>query len=87
MSRPTDDSPNPTTRHATVFVKFTSHRSRDYGLREIGKRQSYFSTKRKTGYGVYPATYLEIQTLRKCNRARFTILRAPYEDLMECWTI
>lgn len=72
------------------FVKFTSHRARDYALRELERKPtSFFSTQRETGTGgVYEVTEAEIVAMRNGSRhARFTILRPPYDDLMECWKI
>lgn len=69
------------------FIKFTSHRSRDYALQCLDRKPpAYFSYKRETGRGVYELTHQEIATIRTHSRAGgFTLLRGPYDDLMQCW--
>lgn len=69
------------------FVKFTSHRARDYGLRALDRKPTaYFSLNRDTGKGVYEVTEEEIAKMRdSSSHAHFTRLRAPHTDLMQCW--
>jgi hypothetical protein len=72
----------------TVYVKFTSHRARKRGLwcLDPGNTQSYWSTKRNTGKGVYRVNESELERLKTSELSvGFTVLRGPYDDLMECW--
>jgi hypothetical protein len=70
----------------TVFVIFTSHRSREKGLRAIGepKPQAYWSMRRNLEKGVY---LLNGEQIGKLNGLKgWRRLRGPYEDLMKCWS-
>ena len=70
------------------FIRFSSHRARSYGLRALDRHpQAYFSFHRKTGPGgVYEVTAEEIARMKaRLGHARFTVLRAPYSDLIQCW--
>ncbi len=71
----------------SIYVKFGSHRAREYALRSLKRRpQAYWSLRRNTGPGgVYAVTSVEIARFRREAHAKFTILRAPYDDLMPCW--
>ena len=73
-----------------IYIRFSSHRARDYGLRALDRQtqQAYFSCRRDTGPGgVYLMTEAEIATMRAYSRhARFTRLRGPYTDLLLCWS-
>ena len=68
------------------YIRFSSHRAREYGLRALDRRPlSYYSWKRKTGPGgVYELTEEEIAKLRGERLVRFTRLRGPYDDLLRC---
>ena len=72
----------------TVYVRFSSHRARTYGLRALDRKpQAYFSFDRATGPGgCYLVTEAEVAAMRASSKhARFTILRGPYDDLSPCW--
>lgn len=72
-----------------TYIRFGSHRARDYGLRAISRSpQSYYSNRRKTGPGgVYKVTRAEAEVIRSSSRhARFSFLRAPHDDLKETWS-
>lgn len=72
-----------------MFVKFGSHRARQYGLRALDRKpQAYYSFARKTGPGgVYKVTIAEAERMRASSvHAKFTVLRGPYEDLQECFS-
>lgn len=79
--------------NALIYVRFGSHRAREYGLRALAqlpdarKPESFFSLKRETGPGgVYAVTETEITAMRSYSRhARFTRLKGPHGDLMPCW--
>lgn len=69
------------------FIRFGSRRARHYGLEAIKRRpKSYYSWQRTTyPGGVYAVTDEEIAQMRSySSHARFTVLRKPYGDLMEC---
>lgn len=67
-----------------MFVMFQSHRQRQNGLEAIGRKpQGYWSLKRKTHKGVYDVTPEEAEIMRAY--ADFTVLRGPYDDLLQCW--
>lgn len=71
-----------------MFIRFSSHRARHYGLRAITRTPTaFYSLRRATGPGgVYQVTPAEALVMRESSgHARFTELRAPYDDLMECW--
>lgn len=69
-----------------AYVKFTSHRSRDYAARKLGGLgQSYYSFQRDTGYGTYQLTDEQIASIRGAHLIHFTRLRGPYTDLLRCW--
>lgn len=71
-----------------VYIRFSSHRARTYGLRAIERQpQAYWSLKRETGPGgVYAVTPAELHVMLEYSRhVRLTCLRGPYEDLRECW--
>lgn len=71
-----------------VYVKFGSHRAREYGFRAIGRKpQGYWSLRRRTGPGgCYAITHDEVVQMRAYSKhARFTILRGPFQDLNKCW--
>ena len=71
-----------------IYIRFASHRAREYGLRALDRQpQAYWSLARETGPGgVYAVTEAECQAMRAySDHARFTRLRGPYEDLRECW--
>jgi len=70
------------------YIRFASHRAREYGLRALPRRpQAYYSFRRQTGPGgVYLVTEPEIDQMRASSgHARFTRLRGPVDDLLECW--
>jgi hypothetical protein len=76
-----------------IYIRFGSHRAREYGLRALGRRpQAYFSLTRETGPGgVYAVSEEEYTAIRAAIAgARWqhsvTRLRGPYDDLMECWS-
>ena len=71
----------------TVFVRFGSHRARDYGLRAIGRHpQAFWSLRRNTHPGgVYEITEAEVSVIQQEPHARFTRLRGPFDDLRRCW--
>lgn len=74
----------------SVYVRFGSHRARDYGFRALGRKpQGFFSNNRETGPGgTYLVTPDELEVMRNFSRlVRFTILRGPHNDLMKCWSI
>lgn len=76
------------TPDSMVYIKFGSHRARDYGMRAIGRKaQGYWSLRRNTGPGgCYTVTRAEVEKMRAYSKhARFTILRGPYMDLSPCW--
>ena len=69
------------------YVIFTSHRSRDLALRLLDgpKPKSYYSWTRETGKGVYALTDAQLAILKNAFRLKgWRILRAPYDDLLEC---
>lgn len=71
-----------------IYIRFSSHRARDYGLRAIDRKpQAYWSLTRNTHPGgVYAVTEAEAEQMRAySDHARFTRLRGPYDDLRECW--
>lgn len=74
-----------------VYVRFASHRAREYGLRALTRTpQAFYSLRRETGRGVYALTAEELATIRaSVARARWatsiTVLRGPYDDLHPCW--
>ena len=68
-----------------VYIKFTSHRSRDNALRLLAdKPLAYFSWKRSSDHGIYAVSDEERELLRQ-RGARFTKLRGSYSDLGLCW--
>ena len=72
-----------------IFIRFGSHRAREYGLRAIDREpQAYFAVRRNTGPGgVYLVSEAEISAMRAYSRlVRFTRLRGPFTDLLECWS-
>lgn len=70
------------------FIKFNSHRAREYGLALIGKRPSFFSFDRDTGRGAFQVSEKEIAQLKDSPRAHyFSVMREPYNDLAKCWTV
>lgn len=77
------------TDNAGVYIRFSSHRARQYGLRALPYvPQAFFSLLRETGPGgVYAVSEADITTMREASRhARFTRLRGPYNDLHRCWS-
>lgn len=71
-----------------LFIRFGSHRAREYGLRAIERKPiAYFSLRRATGPGgCYRVTVPEAQAIRAYSRhARYTVLRGPFGDLSPCW--
>ena len=71
-----------------MYIRFTSHRARQYGLRALTRTpESYFSYRRQTGPGgVYLVTEDEIRDMRAySDHARFTRLQGPHDDLLRCW--
>jgi predicted DCC family thiol-disulfide oxidoreductase YuxK len=84
-----NDSPenkSVSTQQTGIYVLFTSHRSRDKALREIGDPapQAYYSWRRETGKGVYLLTEAQIEAIAHLARG-WRRLRGPYEDLLQCW--
>jgi hypothetical protein len=75
-----------------IFIRFSSHRARAYGLRALDRTpQAYypaFTSSRKPGAGgIYLVTEAEIAAMRAySDHARFTRVRGPYDDLRECLT-
>lgn len=72
-----------------IYIRFSSHRARQYGLRALDRKpQAYWSMRRRTHPGgVYAVTEAEIATMRVSWRhARFTRLRGPFADLRQCWS-
>jgi hypothetical protein len=72
-----------------VFIRFGSHRARDYGLRALSRRpKSFFSLRRNTSPGgVYQVTLAEVALMRAYSQhARFTSFK-DRGDLSPCWTI
>ena len=67
-----------------IFIKFSSHRSREYGLQELGARQAFYSLYRETGRGCYQVEESELLKLKENKRIHFSKLRAPFDDLHEC---
>jgi hypothetical protein len=70
-----------------IFIRFTSHRARDCGLRAILRcPDAYYSFRRKSGPGgIYAVSPEEADTMRKYSSlVHFTRLRGPYDDLRRC---
>jgi hypothetical protein len=76
-----------------VYVKFTSHRSRDYGFRAIAsagldKPQGFYSWSRNFHPGgCYQLSDEQFKALTASTSrlVRYTKVRGPYTDLLECW--
>lgn len=73
-----------------MYVKFTSHRSRDYAMRLLGYvrgsyPQGYYSWDRETGKGTYKLTPEQLEFITGKHLVWFTVLRGPYDDLRKCW--
>lgn len=72
-----------------IYIRFASHRARDYALRTLDRKpQAYWSLRRSSGKGIYAVTEAELETIRTKggqHAQHFTQLRAPYDDLGECW--
>jgi hypothetical protein len=71
-----------------VFIRFSSHRARSYGLRALNRTPiAYFSLRRETGPGgVYRVSEDEVEVMRTSSKhARFSRLRGPFDDLSPCW--
>lgn len=69
------------------YIRFGSHRARQYGLQALDRRpQGFWSLRRRTGPGgVYLLTDAEVERMRAySDHARFTVVRGPYDDLLEC---
>lgn len=72
-----------------IYIRFSSHRARDYGLRALDRKpQFYYSWSRRTHPGgVCTVTEDEARAMRAySDHARFTRLRGPYTDLLLCWS-
>jgi hypothetical protein len=70
-----------------MFIKFTSHRSRDTAKDILGDLgQGYYSLKRETGKGVYDLSPKQIARIDGQHLVHFTALRGPYDDLLLCWS-
>lgn len=75
-------------RGGMVYIRFGSHRAREYGLQAIERKpQAYWSLRRQSyPGGIYLVTAEEIAQMRAASRhVRLTVLRPPYDDLMMCW--
>lgn len=71
-----------------IYIRFASHRAREYGLRCVHRKaQSFYSWDRSFHPGgVFAVTEDECERMRAYStHARFTRLRGPYDDLRECW--
>jgi len=68
-----------------IFIVFSSHRQRDKNLYLLAKKTGYCSFKRETGQGCYKVSKKEIEKLRE-HKAKFRVLRKPYDDLLKCWS-
>lgn len=73
------------------FIRFGSHRARDYGFRVLGldnqRTQSFYSLRRNTASGgVYLLTPEQIAAIRGQHLVNFTVLRGPFDDLLHCWS-
>lgn len=66
-----------------MYIKFLSHRQRDRAIAFLGRRRSYCSFRRSTGYGVFYLSDEEIFLLRK-RGVKFTKLRGPFDDIFPC---
>lgn len=74
------------------YIKFPSHRARQYALRELEARgvaecQAYYSWRRSEGNGIYLVTDEQLAVLDHAHsqHVRFTRLRGPFDDLRMCW--
>ena len=74
-------------KEGRVFVKFGSHRTRDYGLRLIERlgAQGYYSWSRNTGHGVYEVTEDELKLLKEMIKRGTPTRFKDGDDLMKCW--
>jgi hypothetical protein len=75
----------PTGGKGRLLVKFGSHRQRDNAFRYVfkDKRKGFYSLKRRTGKGVYPATPEEVAELKKW-KVKFTKFKDG-DDLSPTW--
>ncbi len=73
------------------YVRFTSHRARQYAFRALGydrehSPEGFYSFRRPMAPGgCYRLTDEEVERIRGMHLVHFTILRGPYDDLLRCW--
>jgi len=75
-----------------VFIKFSSHRSRETALRILGYTaavppQCYYSWARDTGKGTYDLTPEQVAAITGEHLVHFTKLQGPFDDLQRCWCL
>lgn len=79
------------TSSSATFVRFHSHRARDYGLRVLDRypKAFYSLSHRPEKAGIYLVTPAEADKMRKSSsHARFDILKLPEAfNLAPCWEI
>lgn len=85
-----------------AYVKFPSHRARDYSLAVLKVDMalghpfpkayyiSFVSPRAQLKhYGIYGVSAMQLRVLQNAKQershVRFTVLKPPYNDLMECW--
>jgi hypothetical protein len=76
-----------------TFVKFPSHRARQYALRELRMAgllteplQGYYSYDRSLHHGCYEMSDAQVNAIEtsSCRLVHFTKLRGPFTDLIKC---
>jgi hypothetical protein len=68
-----------------MFIKCNSHRARDRVRDQLSNTKCYYSFERSSTGGYFQVTEAELASIKERKVKGVTVLRAPYDDVRECF--